>query len=119
MAFEDLDVWKRSCRLSVTLYRELDTLKNWSYRDQITRAGLSIPSNIAEGCERDSSRDTARFLNIAKGSCGELVTQLYIGIEAGFIDRTHGLSWVKEAKEIAAMLGSLAKRYRGLEENRL
>jgi len=112
VAFEDLDVWKRSCRMAVNLYRELDSAKNWSYRDQVTRAGLSIPSNIAEGCERDSGRDTARFLNIAKGSCGELVTQLYIGIEVGFIDREMGFVWVNEIKEIAAMLGSLAKRYR-------
>ena len=112
MSFEDLDVWKRACRLSSTLYQELDSLKNWSFRDQITRAGLSIPSNIAEGCERDSSAEVARFMTIAKGSCGELITQIYIGIEAGFIKRELGLAWVKEAKEINAMLGALIKRHR-------
>jgi len=112
MPFEDLDVWKRSCRLSCELYRQLDSLKNWSFRDQITRAGLSIPSNIAEGCERDSSAEVARFMTIAKGSCGELITQIYIGIEAGFIDRESGHMWVKEAKEINAMLGALIKRHR-------
>ena len=82
MAFEDLDVWKRSCRLSVALYRELEAVKNWGFRDQITRSGLSVPSNIAEGFERDSGAEIARFLTIAKGSCGELITQIYIGIEA-------------------------------------
>jgi four helix bundle protein len=68
MAFEDLDVWKRSCRLSVALYRELECVKNWGFRDQITRSGLSVPSNIAEGFERDSDSEIARFLTIAKGS---------------------------------------------------
>jgi four helix bundle protein len=112
MPFEDLDVWKRSCRLSSTLYQELGELKNWSFRDQITRAGLSIPSNIAEGCERDSGPEVARFMTIAKGSCGELITQIYIGIEAGFIDKPVGMKWVKEAKEINSMLGALIKRHR-------
>ncbi len=112
MAFEDLDVWKRSCRLSVALFRELECLKNWGFRDQITRAGLSVPSNIAEGFERDSAPEIARFLTIAKGSCGELITQIYIGIEAGFIARELGMTWVKEAKEINAILGALIKRHR-------
>jgi len=112
VAFEDLEVWKRSCRLSVGLYRELEGVKNWGFRDQITRSGLSVPSNIAEGFERDSDAEIARFLTIAKGSCGELITQIYIGIEAGFIVRDVGMSWVKEAKEINAILGALIKRHR-------
>ena len=112
MSFEDLDVWKRSARLSATLYQRLGTLSNWGFRDQITRAGLSVPSNIAEGCERDSDAEIARFLTIAKGSCGELITQIYIGIEAGFIEKELGMSWVREAKEINAMLGALIKRHR-------
>ncbi len=112
MSFEDLVVWKRACRLASELYRQLDGLRNWGFLDQITRAGLSIPSNIAEGFERDSKAEVARFLRIAKGSCGELITQTYIGIEAGFIERQQGLTWVKEAKEINSILGALIKRYR-------
>ena len=112
MSFEDLDVWKRACRLSATLYQQLGSLSNWGFRDQMTRAGLSIPSNIAEGCERDSGPEVARFMTIAKGSCGEVITQIYIGIEAGFIEKEVGMSWVREAKEINAMLGALIKRHR-------
>ncbi len=52
MRFEDLDVWKRAARLSATLYQELAPIKDFGFRDQITRSGLSIPSNIAEGYER-------------------------------------------------------------------
>ena len=112
MRFEDLDVWKRSARLSATLYKELASLKDYGFRDQITRCGLSIPSNIAEGYERDSPKEIARFLTIAKGSAGELVTQTYVGIEAGYIGRDLGMAWVDEAKQIARMLGSLIKHHR-------
>jgi four helix bundle protein len=85
MRFEELDVWKRSARLSATLYQRMSSLKDWGFRDQITRAGLSIPSIIAERYERDSDAEIARFLTIAKGSAGELVTQIYIGKEADYV----------------------------------
>lgn len=112
MRFEDLDVWKRSARLSATLYQTLSDLRDWGFKDQITRCGLSIPSNIAEGYERDSPKETARFLTVAKGSAGELVTQTYIGIEANYIDREVGMAWIDETKQIARMLGSLIKHHR-------
>ncbi len=110
--FEDLEVWKRSARLSATIYQTLAALNDWGFRDQITRSGLSIPSNIAEGYERGGQAEIARYLVIAKGSCGELRTQIYIGMEAQYIDRQLGLNWVSETKEIAAMLGALIKRHR-------
>jgi len=53
-AFEKLDVWKRSCRLSVDVYGALRSCRDYGIRDQITRSALSVPSNIAEGYERDS-----------------------------------------------------------------
>ena len=80
MKFEDLDVWKRSSRLCAEVYKELSSLKDFGFKDQITRSSLSIPSNIAEGVERDSDKECAVFLNYAKGSCGELRTQIYIGM---------------------------------------
>ena len=114
MPFEDLDVWKRSARLSANIYKATNGLRDYGFRDQLTRASLSIPSNIAEGYERDGQLEIARFLSFAKGSCGELITQIYIGIEADYIEREQGLAWVKEGKELAAMLGALIKRHRSL-----
>jgi len=114
MAFEDLDVWKRAARLSATIYKETKELRDYGFRDQLTRSGLSIPSNIAEGYERDSDAEIARFLTYSKGSCGELITQLYIGIEAEFIDKTTSMKLVTETKEIARILGALIKRHRNL-----
>ena len=109
MRFEDMDVWKRSMRLSVAIYKELAKLRDYGFKDQITRSGLSIPSNIAEGFGRVSDKDKRNFLNFAKGSCAELRTQVYIGNEIGYIDKALGKSWIVETEEISAMLSGLMK----------
>ncbi|MEZ9006725.1 four helix bundle protein [Vibrio sp. 10N.247.311.59] len=72
MRFEDLDVWKRSARLSVEVYRHFKESRDFGFKDQITRSSLSISSNIAEGYERRSNKELINFLSYAKGSCGEL-----------------------------------------------
>jgi four helix bundle protein len=110
--FEELEVWKRSARLSGEIYKGLSGLKDFGFRDQITRSGLSIPSNIAEGYERDSDKETANFLNYAKGSAGELRTQIYIGMDIGYIDRKTGKTWLTEAEEISRMLHGLIRSVR-------
>jgi four helix bundle protein len=110
--FEELEVWKRAARLSAEIYKNLVELKDYGFRDQITRAGLSIPSNIAEGYERESNKEIANFLNYAKGSAGELRTQIYIGIDIGYIERTQGKHWLTEAEEISKMLHALIRSVR-------
>ncbi|QCQ20806.1 four helix bundle protein [Desulfoglaeba alkanexedens] len=110
--FEDLAVWKRSARLSAELYKALRDLKDFGFRDQITRAGLSIPSNIAEGFERESAKETTCFLNYAKGSAGELRTQLYIAMDIGYIERETAMAWIRETEEISRMLHGLMKTIR-------
>jgi four helix bundle protein len=74
-SFEELEVWKRACRLAVDTSLLLKDSKVFYIRDQMQRAALSVPSNIAEGSERDSKQDFIRFLRIAKGSAAELRTQ--------------------------------------------
>ena len=113
MSYEDLMVWKRSARVSATLYQETQQLRDFGFRDQLTRSGLSIPSNIAEGYERDSDAEIAQFLKVAKGSSGELRTQILVGIEAGYLDRATALQWADEVKQIGKMLGALIIRHRG------
>ena len=107
MAFEDLDVWKRSAGLSAEIYKELRELKDYGFKDQITRSGLSIPSNIAEGIERNSNKEKVQFLSYAKASCAELRTQSYIGIKIGYVSKEKGKKWVDETKEISAMITGL------------
>jgi four helix bundle protein len=113
MNFENLDVWKRACRLSVDVYKALSELKDWGFKDQITRASLSVPSNIAEGMVKHTNNEKVRFLHIANGSCAELRTQAYIGIEIGYIPETPGSEWIKETKEISAMLAGLIRKLQG------
>ncbi len=107
--FEELDVWKRACRLSVTLYKQFADCREYAFKDQVTRSGLSVASNIAEGFERESRAELIRFLRISKGSCGELRTQLYIGIEADLVPRDKGLELVGEALQISRMISGLIK----------
>ena len=107
--FEQLEVWRRAARLSSDIDRGLKDLRDWGFRDQITRAGLSIPSNIAEGYERETNKDFIKFLHYAKGSAGELRTQIYIGIDIGYIDQPTGHHWLTEAKQISKMLAALIK----------
>ena len=107
--FEDLEVWKRSCRQSIDVYRAMEDCKRYSLKDQIERSGLLVPSNIAEGQERDSKGDFVRFLRIAKGSNGELRTQMYIAAELGVLDRAKCREMIAESKEISAMLQGLIR----------
>ncbi len=109
-AFERLEVWKRGCRLCAQLYKALESCRVFGFKDQVGRAALSIPSNIAEGYERNSSREFIRFLKIAKGSCGELRTQLYISIEGGFLEKPLALQFIDETIEISKMLQGLIKK---------
>ena len=108
-ALEKLEVWKRGCRLAVDLYKTLEQSRDYGFKDQITRSALSVPSNIAEGFERDSVREFCRFLKIAKGSCGELRTQLYIAAESGLLEKDAAFAMIREAAEISRMLRGLIK----------
>ena len=109
MKCEKLDVWKKSARLSANVYKAFKECKDFGFKDQITRAGLSIPSNIAEGMEKESFKDQARFLDIAKGSAAEFATQTYIGMDIGYIEKDEGKQWVEESDHILAMLSNLQK----------
>ncbi|MGI2259742.1 four helix bundle protein [Shewanella sp. GXUN23E] len=113
MKFENLDEWKRACRLSCNIYKVLKDCRDFGLRDQMTLAAVSIASNIAGGEERESQAESARFLYFAKGSTGELVTQLYIAIEIGVVEKESGLLLIKEAKEISAMIASPIKIRKG------
>lgn len=86
-SFENLEVWQRGCTLAVDVFETFSSCRNFTMQDQVQRAALSIPSNVAEGHERDSNKEFVRFLNISKGSCGELRTQLYISRKLHFIKK--------------------------------
>ena len=112
MKCERLVVWKRSCRLSVEVYKKFLNCRDYGFKDQITRSALSIASNIAEGFEKESDKEKVRFIEIAKGSGAELITQIYIGMEISYIDKSTGFNWTRELNEIIKMLTGLKNKYR-------
>ena len=119
MKFEDLEVWKRTARLSADIYRQLRYLKDYGFKDQITRSGLSVPSNIAEGFERESQKECLNFLSYAKGSCSELRCQIYIGVDIDYIPKDVGKKWIEETLEISSMISGLIKTKRGFLKSNL
>lgn len=108
-SFEDLQVWVRSKDLAVKVYRCLQQCRDFGLKDQMQRAAVSIPSNIAEGCER-TPKDFARFLSISIGSSSELRTQTYIAMELGIIESEAANSIIDETKQLNRMLRALARK---------
>jgi four helix bundle protein len=109
--FEDLDVWKRGCQLAVDVHVAVADSKDFALRGQMERSSLSIPSNIAEGCERDSTADFIKFLRYSKGSCGELRTQLYVAEKVrqriGLKSLENSRPMINETKDLSRMLQGL------------
>ena len=105
--FEDIQAWKDAIALADAVYaatREPSFAKDFGLCDQIRRAAVSISSNIAEGFERESNQEFARFLAIAKGSAGELRSQLHIARNVGYLDNRRFDSLYSLASEIGRSL---------------
>ena len=111
--FEDLKVWQRSCQLATDVCVWLAPVTFYSLRNQAERSAISVASNIAEGSERDSPKDFIRFLRIAKGSCSELRTQLYLfkklSVQLSEPSWEPPEGFIDETKEINAMLQGLIR----------
>ncbi len=108
-SFEDLNVWKESISLTLDIYKYLRKCRDYGLRDQLQRSAVSIPSNIAEGYERDTNKEFIRFLYIAKGSSAELRTQLYIAIEINIIEKKLEIQLIDRTKKISSMLYNLIR----------
>jgi four helix bundle protein len=116
-SFEDLEVWQEGCDLAVEIYgitRTGNLSRDYGFRDQMTKAAVSIPSNIAEGKERETVPELIRFLYIAKGSAGELRTQIHIAYRIGYIESEVFRGLIKRAellsKKLASFIRSLRRR---------
>lgn len=112
MKYEDLKVWELSVDLSCRIYQLMKTNRDFGFKDQICRSAVSVPSNIAEGCERIHIKETINFLSIAKGSIGELKTQIIIGQKINYIPHDKAEYLKRECEHIGNMLGSLIKSLR-------
>lgn len=108
--FRELKVWQRSKELAVFIYKLTDNgsfAKDFGLRDQIRRASVSIPSNIAEGDELSTDKQAIRFFYIAKGSSAEVLTQAIIALEINYINGESFSHIEKECQSISSMLTRL------------
>ena len=108
-SYENLDVWSKAVELSIRVYGKFKNCRDYGFKDQICRAAVSIPSNIAEGMERESIKETIHFLHIAKGSCAEVRTQLLIALRIGYLEQSVFEELKPEAESISRMLHALVK----------
>lgn len=87
-SIEEIEAWQKTRELVKAVYATTgygSFSKDFGLRDQIRRASISIMSNVAEGFERDGTREFIQFLSIAKGSAGEVKSQLYIAADQGYL----------------------------------
>lgn len=108
--FEDLEIWKQARQLTNEIYRLTSEPKFWrdfSLRNQIQSAVVSIMSNIAEGFERSGNQKFVQFLYVAKGSCGEVRSQLYVAVDRGYITKTDLEQLIISFKRLSSMISSL------------
>lgn len=111
--FKNLIVWQRSMELaseSTKVVSKLPHEERFTYRDQIIRSSISIPSNIAEGCSRNSRKDFKRFLRIALGSSFELETQLLLLEQNKLMKYGHLKTAFEFNEEVQKMLQTLLKK---------
>ncbi len=114
---KDLDVWKKSMDFVTMLYKKTATFPKeeiYGLTNQMRRAAVSIPSNIAEGAARKSNKEFIQFLHIALGSTVEIETQLIISKNLKFIDDESFIELDKERNEIGRMLFGLIKYRKSL-----
>ena len=110
--FEDILAWQKSRILVNDIYLALKNCKDFSFRDQIRRATVSIMNNIAEGFNRKGNKEFVKFLYISKGSCSEVRSMLYLCLDLKYIDKNNFDAFYNKSEEISKMLSGLIKSLR-------
>jgi four helix bundle protein len=108
--FEDLNVWKEARKLTREIYQITKTekfFKDFSLRDQIRRAAISVMSNIAEGFERGGNQEFVQFLYVAKASCGEVRSQLYVAVDQGYATPAESEKLLQLFMRLSSMIANL------------
>lgn len=108
--FEDMDVWQKARGLAKAIY-QVSTAgtfrRDRDLRGQVRRASVSIMSNIAEGFERGRASEFHQFLSVAKSSCGELRSHLYVALDAGYLTQSTFDALQGQADEVGRIVGGL------------
>jgi four helix bundle protein len=114
-SYEDLKVWRKSIELTKHIYEltsKFPDSEKFGLTNQLRRASVSIASNIAEGCGRNTQGEFVQFLGIASGSVAEVTTQIIIALELGFITQSDFEEAKHKAVEIGKMLSGLKRSIR-------
>lgn len=111
-SFEGLKIWQGSRALTNEVYSAMGNCKDYAFRDQIQRAATSVMNNIAEGFERRTKKDFAHFLDLAKGSAGEVRSMLYLGEDRNYVATKVAESLRAEYNELSKSIGALAASLR-------
>ena len=110
--FEDIEAWREARVLVKSIYAltsEGRFARDFGLRDQVRRAAVSIMSNIAEGFERGSDKDFARFLFMAKGSAGEVRSQLYVACDLGYLEQERPDQFIDGAQSVSRRISGFIK----------
>lgn len=110
--FEDVIAWQKAQEYAVDIYTAFRTLKDYGFKDQICRAVVSISNNIAEGFDRGTNPDFARFLFIAIASCSEVKSMLYLAGKLGYIKEKDSIKLLESGDEISMIIRGLIKSLR-------
>ncbi len=110
--FEDMLVWRKAGKMTVEIYQNLASCRDFSFRDQICRAVISVMNNIAEGFERRTNKELVNFLYIARGSAGETRSMLYLALKFGYISKKDFARLHDMSIEISKMLYGLIRKLR-------
>lgn len=107
--FEDIIAWQKAKELTRIIYRLFQANRDFGFRDQIQRASVSIMNNIAEGFERKGNKEFKNFLFIAKGSCAEVRSMLYLAYDLQYISREQFSDLLSRTEEVSRMLSGFIK----------
>lgn len=108
--FEDVIAWQKAREFNIELRIHFSDLKDYSFKDQIFRAGLSINNNIAEGFERGSIKELGQYLIIARGSNSEVRSMLYSALDFGYINKTQHEKLIELSVIIGKLLTGFIKK---------
>ena len=114
-SYTELDVWLESRKLVKMIYEACSTFpteEKFGLTSQIKRSGISVPSNIAEGCGRQTPKDTIHFLHIAKGSLFELETQVYLANDLNFLNEVKLNTILTQVTSCKKLLNGFINYYR-------
>ena len=105
--FENLEVWKEAVELAARVYELFRECRDFEFRGQIQAAAVSVSNNIAEGYERSSNAEFIRFLDIARGSCGEVRSQTYVAARVKLLKQPDATALISDAKRLSKRIARL------------